>query len=80
MLKANYVRPQITKEGATVSSLFDEKASTRPMVTNTTKRADSAALAVNCAEFYAGGGVKRIITREETFDKASPQLREFLSK
>jgi len=81
MLEANYVRPQTpTKEGVTVRSLFSGEAATRPMVTNTTKEEASAALAANVAEFYANGGVKRTITTDETFAKASPQLRELLRK
>ena len=81
MLEANYVREQTpTKEGVTVRSLFDGSAASRPMLTNMEKQAASAALAANVAEFYAAGGVKRIITTDETFAKASPQLRELLRK
>ena len=81
MLEANYVRPQeVTRDGATVRSLFGSIASRTPMVTNTTKEEASAALAANVAEFYANGGVKRTITTDETFAKASPQLRELLRK
>ncbi len=80
MLEANYVREQNTKEGVTVSSLFDGEAGSRPMLTNMEKQEASKALATNVAEFYAQGGVKRIITMDETFANASPQLRELLRK
>jgi hypothetical protein len=50
------------------------------MLTNMEKQSASKALATNVAEFYAQGGVKRIITMDETFANASPQLRELLRK
>jgi len=75
----NYVREQtVTKLGATVRSLFGREGRERPMVTNTTKNEASVALALNVKTFMDEGGIKRIITREETYDKASPQLKELL--
>jgi hypothetical protein len=53
-----------SKKDQEVKSLF--QGVDGPMLTNTQKDEARDALADSVKQFYAGGGVKRIITREET--------------
>jgi|LWDU01.1.fsa_nt_gi hypothetical protein len=76
MMKEIYVRRQIATSGAAIG----RRESNRPTLTNMVKRAASIALSANVSEFLSGGGVIRRITRAETYENASPQLRALLGK